>query len=264
MTLFLLGVSQGRALEKLNVPLFITYRALAKYRRTGDHFPKARTVWALDSNGYSEIKEHGEWTISPDVYGGAVYRFLEDAGTRPIFVAPQDFMCEPEIIAKTGLGVAIHQELTTDSVLYLRGEFPAAPWIPVLQGWTLDQYLDHVERYAAVGIDLTIEPVVGLGSVCRRESTAEIGAIVSVLHGMGINLHGFGVKRQGLVRYGHYLYSADSHAWSAGARKRSIKLPGCEHSGPCNNCLRYALEWRADTLKALRQPQQQGLTLTFT
>ncbi|WP_449288794.1 deazapurine DNA modification protein DpdA family protein [Micromonospora echinofusca] len=33
-------------------------------------------------------------------------------------------------------------------------------------------------------------------------------------------------------------------AWSYGARADKVRLPGCQHAGPCNNCLRYALVWR--------------------
>lgn len=173
-------------------------------------------------------------------------------------------MCEPGTLAKTGFTVADHQEFTTDSVLYLREEFPHAPWICVVQGYRLEEYLAHIELYAQAGIDLTAEPLVGLGSVCRRQSTAEIGVIAGTLHAMGIKLHGFGVKREGLARYGHCLTSSDSLAWSRAARYDRIKLAGCEHRGPCQNCMRYALLWREQTLAALRRPQQSALGLDFT
>jgi hypothetical protein len=53
-------------------------------------------------------------------------------------------------------------------------------------------------------------------------------------------------------------------AWSATARWSDIKLPGCEHPGPCNNCERYARVWRADTVAALNALQQGVLELPFT
>lgn len=43
---------------------------------------------------------------------------------------------------------------------------PDLPFIPVIQGWELSDYLDCVARYERAGIDLTVLPVVGLGSVC--------------------------------------------------------------------------------------------------
>lgn len=264
MDTFYLGVPSPRWLESAaapDVPMFVSYHRLSRYRRGGDVFPKGLRRWALDSGAFSELDRHHRWSVEPDVYGGAVYRFMDDVGTPPDFVAPQDWMCEPDMVARTGLTVPIHQELTLDSVLYLRAEFPHAPWIPVLQGWRLEDYLSHVEQYAAASIDLTREPLVGLGSVCRRQSTAEIGIITSVLHSMGLRLHGFGVKCQGLARYGHHLVSADSMAWSYGARARDIRLDGCDHAR-CNNCLRYALHWERHTAKPRSEPQDV-LTLDF-
>jgi hypothetical protein len=62
-------------------------------------------------------------------------------------------------------------------------------------------------------------------------------------------LHGFGVKAQGLARYGHLLTSADSMAWSMHAR-REPPLPGCTGHINCANCRRYAYPW-AGRMQAL-------------
>lgn len=65
------------------------------------------------------------------------------------WAAPQDWMCEPHMLQKTGMSIAEHQSRTTLSVLELRrmldGE--GVPIVPVLQGWRLDDYLRHVEQY---------------------------------------------------------------------------------------------------------------------
>jgi len=267
---FYTGCHMPRWMETSPVPLFISARTLNKYRQQGDPFPKGRCAWALDSGGFTELQQHGEWTMDADTYGGMVYRFM-DNGAVPSWCAPQDWMCEPAVIkggtwngntfAGTGLSVAIHQELTIENLLYLRENFDAAPWVPVLQGWTLDDYLSHVEQYAAAGIDLAAEQLVGLGSVCRRQSTDEIGIITGALASRGLRLHGFGVKAQGLASYGHNLASADSLAWSYGARRDRITLPGCTHRGDCRNCLRYAVQWRENVLESLRTPKQYALDL---
>ncbi len=97
--------------------------------------------------------------------------------------------------------------------------------------------------YAAAGVDLAAAPRVGLGSVCRRQSTAEIAVIVTALASLGIRLHGFGVKTGGLHLYGHLLASADSMAWSYRARRQPAQ-PGCTGHGNCANCLAYATAWR--------------------
>ena len=113
----------------------------------------------------------------------------------------------------------------------------------MVQGWRLADYLACLELYASAGVDLAALPRVGLGSVCRRQSTAEIAVIVTELARRGLRLHGFGVKTGGLHLYGHLLASADSMAWSYAAR-RAPALPGCTGHQNCANCLTYATRWR--------------------
>jgi hypothetical protein len=60
--------------------------------------------------------------------------------------------------------------------------------MPVVQGWRLADYLACAELYAVAGVDLAALPLVGLGSVCRRQSTAEIAVIVGELARRGLKL----------------------------------------------------------------------------
>jgi hypothetical protein len=84
-------------------------------------------------------------------------------------------------------------------------------------------------------VNLATEPIVGLGSVCRRQATGEIGAIVTTFADRGLALHGFGVKVHGITKYGHLLASADSMAWSTRAR-RAPRMAGCTHrTAKCQN-----------------------------
>lgn len=137
-------------------------------------------------------------------------------------------MCEPFMVARTGLSVREHQARTVGSYLDLRALAPDLPFIPVLQGFTRSEYLECLARYDRAGIDLVAEPLVGLGSVCRRQSDQDIQALVTELAAAGLRLHGFGIKVRGFRRYGHLLESADSMAWSYAAR-RSSPLPGHRH-----------------------------------
>lgn len=113
-----------------------------------------------------------------------------------------------------------------------------------------------VDLYAEAGVDLGAAERVGVGSVCRRQGTWDIGRVMHALHGLGLRLHGFGIKKQGLELCADYLTSADSMAWSFDAR-RTYPLPGCTHKS-CQNCLRYALRWRADLLAPLAQGRLWG------
>jgi hypothetical protein len=239
---FYLGAHQPHWLWRAGVPLFVSHRQLARKRQL---WP-ALARWALDSGGFTELSMHGAWVTPAADYAAAVARYAEQIG-RLDFAAPQDWMCEPVMIERTGLSVREHQQRTVANYLDLRRIAPSLPFIPVLQGWRLADYRACAALYAAAGIDLAALPLVGLGSVCRRQSTGEIAAIVAAFARHGIRLHGFGVKTGGLHLYGHQLASADSMAWSYAAR-RQPPLPGCTGHKNCANCLTYATQWRTNTL----------------
>ncbi len=248
---FYLGVHEPPMIENTTVPCFISYKRL---RRQPTATRKPTCEWSLDSGGFSEIAQHGKWIITPEEYIVDVGKYMDWGGLN--WAAPQDWMCEPHMIEKTGLSVAEHQRKTVDNFIKLRDEAPDLPFIPVLQGWTMKDYKNCFDLYLDEGIDLTKEATVGVGSVCRRQDTFEIEAIMNQLYDYGLhNLHGFGVKINGLRRYGQFLQSSDSMAWSYAARmgvgercSRCKKEPGRRKS--CSNCLEYALEWRKDIVSA--------------
>ncbi|MER5419888.1 DUF7221 family queuine tRNA-ribosyltransferase-like protein [Streptosporangium roseum] len=255
---FYLGAHQPHWLWTADFPLFVSHRQLA--RKVA--LRPARTRWALDSGGFTELSLHGRWITTPEQYAAAVTRYAEQIGHLD-FAAPQDWMCEPFMVERTGLSVAEHQHRTVANYLHLRQIAPALPFIPVIQGWHLADYLACVRLYEAAGVDLAALPRVGLGSVCRRQSSAEIETITTTLARAGLRLHGFGVKTGGLHRYGPRLASADSMAWSYAAR-REPPLPGCAGHKNCANCLRYATAWRSRLLAGLmRHGHQTDLFDTF-
>jgi hypothetical protein len=231
------------------VPVMVSHGRL-RTRRT---LPRATAPWVCDSRGFTELSSHGRWTIGAREYAAALTGYAEQIG-RLQWASPQDWMCEPFITAKTGKTVAEHQQLTVESVLLLRELAPGVHIIPVLQGWTLPDYLACIDLYAAHGVDLRAEPVVGLGSVCRRQASAEIATIVSVISAIGIQLHGFGVKTEAMDTYGPLLTSADSFAWSYGMRRR---VRHCAHGLTrwAANCPACARAWRLDVLDRIGHAQ---------
>ena len=239
---FYLGTHMSQWLGWVTVPLFVSRRRLTVRTR----LPRATCRWALDSGGFTEISTYGRWQITTREYVVEVRRFRDEIGKMD-WAAPQDWMCEPWIVQKTGLSVREHQRRTIDNFMELRTLAPDVKWTPVLQGYTLEDYLFCVYFYQQAGVRLADEPLVGLGSICRRQATDEIVEIVKVLHAQGLNLHGFGVKILGLPRLAPMLSSADSMAWSLNARKHP-PLPGHTHVN-CGNCLEYALLWRKKVLE---------------
>jgi hypothetical protein len=201
---FYLGTHEPSWLARTQTPLFLSHRRLAGRVR----LPRARAPWALDSGGFTELSQYRGWQTRPAAYVSAVRRYAEEIGELR-WTAPQDWMCEPAMLAKTGLTVAEHQRRTVANYLDLRALAPDLPFVPVLQGWTLPDYLRCVGLYARAGVDLVGLPLVGLGSVCRRQSGSEIQVVVEELTPLGLRLHGFGVKTAGLGRYAEHLVSAD-------------------------------------------------------
>jgi hypothetical protein len=245
---FYLGTHMATWLETAGVPLFVSVGRLRGRAR----LPRAAAPWALDSGGFTQLsRPPHRWTMAPTEYVEVVARLADEVGLLE-WAAPMDRMCEPFILAATGSSVRAHQDATVANYLELRGR---GPFVPVLQGWTPDDYLRCVELYADAGVDLASEPLVGVGSVCRRQSTDDGARVLHALADCGLRLHGFGVKQAGLGRYGDRLTSADSMAWSARARNEwhheRRRLCGGEHRGGCGNCRAWALTWRDRLLDRL-------------
>jgi hypothetical protein len=251
---FYLGTHETSWLTRDVGPLFVSHRRLVGRKR----LPRAVDTWALDSGGFSELALHGRWMTTPKEYVDATRRYMVEIGNL-VWAAPMDWMCEPAMLARTGLSVAEHQARTVADFLELRERGPDLPYVPVLQGWTLDDYERCVALYEKYGVDLTQEPRVGVGSICRRQATREVEQIVRLLADAGLSLHGFGVKTRGLETLAGALASADSMAWSFRAR-HDDPLPGCAHSR-CANCVRYAVRWRARLLAHTHQQLRFNLNL---
>jgi hypothetical protein len=233
-----------------HVPLFLSRRRLAQRRA----LPRALGAWALDSGGFTELQMHGAWTVAPKAYVAEVRRCRDEVGGL-CWAAPQDWMCEPLVIAGgrgahgirfagTKLSVREHIRRTVENFVELRSLAPDVPFIPVLQGWTLGDYLDCAELYERATIDLRAEPLVGVGTMCRRQATLEASLILYALASAGCRLHAFGFKVGGLRQVGDTVRSADSMAWSE-RWKHKPPLPGHRHRH-CNNCPEAALRWYAD------------------
>ena len=227
----------------------------------GSRAPARHGRWIPAASPSSRV--YGSWDHGPTPrqYIARIRRYRDEIG-HLAWAAPQDWMCEPFITARTGFTVAEHQRRTVANFLTLRSLSPDLPIVPVLQGWTITDYLHCADLYERAGINLAAEPLVGLGSVCRRQATTAVHTLITVLHERGITrLHGFGFKIQGLIQCGHLLASADSMAWSYAAR-RHPPLPGCEtrHIN-CANCPRYAYRWYSHVRASLTWPRYTQPTL---
>lgn len=199
--------------------------------------------WIMDSGAFSQINAHGKFTLSNEAYMDQILRFMGQGTLRAAVC--QDWMCEPFMLEKTGKTVQEHQELTVTSFCTL-SEWSLVPILPVLQGFTPDDYCRHLAMY---GEGLVEGAWVGVGSVCKRNGNPD--AIEDVLLAIkscrpDLRLHGFGLKIQALERgtVRQLLESADSMAWSFAHRMEM----GNGHDP------RRALEYAAKVQSIIDQP----------
>jgi hypothetical protein len=245
-----MGTHRPHWLATSDVPLFVCRKTLEPYK----NLPRAVVPWVLDSGGFSELSA-GAWhlrtrdayPVTISEYAREVLRYQEEIGMME-WAAPLDWMCEPEVVWKHDLGVLEHQRRTIENFLRLR-DLCGPIVAPVVQGWTLDDYLRHLDMYQQAGVYLTYEPIVAVGSVCRRSDDDEIVKILDRLAREGLTLHAFGVRSSALERIADALTSADSLVWSYSAR-REAQDPNWEadHTHPrggrtCANCFTYARRW---------------------
>lgn len=191
--------------------------------------PFAVGRWIMDSGAFSELSREQDkaedGTLLPNDYRFEVseYANLIDqwAGNGELVAAVvQDYMCEPFILAKTGLTVFEHQQKTVARYDELLRYEPKVYILPVLQGYEPADYVRHLQMY---GSRLAPGAWVGVGSVCKRNAKPE--SVLRVLqaikhHRPDLRLHGFGLKITALAdpRIRSLLWSADSMAWSFNAR----------------------------------------------
>lgn len=200
-------------------------RTRRRGRDRNDPLPATVPVY-LDSSAFSVVSDHGSWDVWPTPrFVEFIERACRALGTVQ-HVGCQDWMCEPEVLRKTGLDVREHQRRTVDNFLELRDRSPATPWVPTLQGYTLDDYLRCADMFEAAGVALADQRLVGLGSVCRRSGTDELAAILEGItaRAPAVDFHGYGVKSQGAFRAAWRLRSIDTDAWSKRARGAEVDL----------------------------------------
>lgn len=248
---FILGTHKGHWLGLTEAPLFVSVRTLRQRKK----LPRAKGPSAIDSGGFTELNMHGEWKTTPKQYITDLRRIFDEVG-KVEWAAAQDWMCEPFVIKKTGLSVKEHQRRTVENYLELKSLAPDLAITPVIQGFERDDYLRCVELYLRHGVNLTKEPIVGVGTMCRRQGTQEAHLILGSLHKLGLRLHAFGFKKAGLLMSRRFLVSSDSLAWSYDARRNHAVRCGGTHKS-CANCLTFALEWRQALLREIQVADSQ-------
>lgn len=203
---------------------------------TAQHFTQACVNWRnlnryknpikgnckilLDSCAFTELTNHRYYQHTVEEHAAQI-RYACTIADVEIAVA-QDYMCEDFVLARTALSVFDHQNMTITRYDELAAQDLPCPIMPVLQGYSPNEYVNHLKQY---GDRLKPGMWVGVGSVCKRN--ADPMSVFMVLNAISffrpdLRLHGFGLKATALEckKIRELLYSADSAAWSFAARKQ--------------------------------------------
>ena len=165
--------------------------------------------YVLDSGGYTAMDEFGgdfPWTVEDyHLWADQMYSLQPFEWT-----AVMDLACEEDFDAD--LSVEARIERTVDNTIRHLNLDPAYPVLPVLQGRTVEQWIDCYDRLRDHGID---PEYVGVGTLCRQTSGPAIADIISALRARTDieAFHGFGVKSTAF-KHGAVFETADSNAWA--------------------------------------------------
>lgn len=195
---------------------FISVNRL-RYRRTSF----SAREWIMDSGAFSILSKFGGYPWPEDRYVDQILRWRRTGML--LAAVTQDYMCEPHMLAMTGLTIADHQRLTVERYDAITKQVAGRVYIlPVLQGYNPSDYARHLKLY---GKRLKRDSWVGVGSVCKRNGTpSSVLAILAAIKHQApdLKLHGFGLKTTSLTHptIRQHLHTADSMAWSFSARKQ--------------------------------------------
>lgn len=237
---FYTGVASGQqrsALTRLEPEYIMTSFASANHNPLpADH------TWFLDCGGFHHMAAGtGEYETSNADYLSYINEY------EPDLWALRDYPCEPELLAALGRSVADNQRRTTErhetllSVAETHG-LPGEP-VSVIQGWTLTQYLSHLDVLRDRGL---LTDYVGIGSICRRGYDKEIAEIILTIRDelpSRCRLHAFGVKGS-VLRFAEVVDALDSADSAAYDYAESRTYGSKNESFTWRDSARAWLNWR--------------------
>jgi len=170
-------------------------------------FPKKSGLRFLDCGGFTMLNKHGEYPFTTVNFMNLV------AFLRPDYYVPLDYPCEPGI--SRNLGLMTNEQRIKKTVknaaemvqweTHVKGQM-----VPVIQGYTLDEYKRCIDAHADAG---TMREYMAVGSMCRRLSNDELHNLITGIaqYAEGVRLHFFGLKLSpALANLRELIYSQDS------------------------------------------------------
>lgn len=200
--------------------------------------PDCLASLVLDSGGFQAARKWGAypWDAAQYAHWGQRY---QASGVPLTWLAILDFACEHGVNRAQHATNAQRIQATLTNAARCRDAAPDLPWLPVVQGYTLDEYGQCIEGYQREGWDLRY---CGLGTMCGRPVRQARSILrglrqhypTLVYHVFGMHL---GVLDDAVAARG--VHSWDSYAWDwvpngaagrAAWRRRQRYLPGWTYS----------------------------------
>lgn len=166
----------------------------------------------LDCGGFTMLNQFDDYPFSVVNYANLVVRL------QPHYYATMDYPCEPEISRALGLlsnreriGATVRNAV---ALAEYEKELPGQ-MVPVIQGYTVDEYLECLRLHVQAG---TVRDYMAVGSMCRRISDSELGNLIPAIYYAAqeagcTKLHYFGLKLSSSVQlYADMIWSRDSAA----------------------------------------------------
>lgn len=179
----------------------------------------------LDCGGFTALNHYDDYPFSVVNYANLVARL------KPNYYATMDYPCEPDI---SRLSLMTNKERIKNTI---RNAVELKRWenqikgemIPVIQGYTLEEYLYCLDLYAENNL---IRDYMAVGSMCRRISNEQLAELIPGIYhkaqSLGCNkLHFFGLKLSSqLIPFEDMIYSRDSAAIFMSATEDDKRVMG--------------------------------------
>lgn len=218
MSLFFIGLNpRYQSYQFLPIGLNVMFSAAGFWDhsrrrwRKGHRFQQEGGYHWLDMGGFTALNRWGRY---PFTVGNAMNLV---AYLAPDFYATMDYPCEPEINRLDGLSSNRERiELTVQNaqaMAEMEEMVPGSIMVPVIQGYTLEEYKYCIDLYREAGL---IRDYMAVGSMCRRINSAELHTLIPEIAKYAARagctkLHFFGLKLSpALEDLDQYIWSRDS------------------------------------------------------
>lgn len=217
----------------------------------------------VDSGGFTAARRWGKYPWSVAQYTDFIREVCRD--TPLDFCAIMDYACEPGVdrsILDTNLA---RIRATIANEIACRETAPELPWLPVLQGDSLEERTFDLSQRRAAGLLPT--DYAGIGSVCGRGVSGARRVVKFYADRLpGVRFHGFGMHVQALddPAVAAVMRSWDSYSWNWGKGRKGVDRPPEYLRRPSESFTEHTrrlakLYWRNTVRPRLSRPRQLGL-----